>query len=103
MGEAGAAPDYFVSLDGGLGVIVPGTGQAFEMLRSDDTVRFRVASDPIPVFFSTGEDNRVTLSDGSTAASAFIVRPPLEPADGAFGSFESVAFPDSSCATRATG
>lgn len=92
-GEAGAAPDYFVSLDGGLGVIVPGTGQAFEMLRSDDTVRFRVASGPDAGLFLTGEDNRVTLSDGSTAASAFLVRPPLEPADGAFGSFESVAFP----------
>lgn len=92
-GTDGAAPDYFVAVDAaGEGVIVEGEGVALTALRQGDQVVFQVAEGPFKGQVLIGEDDRVVLGEFRSEAF-FLVRPPLEPVDGNFASFESEAYP----------
>lgn len=92
-GTNGDAEDFFAAVDEqGEGLILPGAGTAFAIRREGDRVAFQIPDGPFRDLMLTGEDNRTTLQP-YTPAAIFIVRPPLEPTEGNFASFESEAFP----------
>lgn len=87
------SPDYYVAADGAAeGVIVEGEGMPLLVVRDGDIVMFQAAEGALQDTVLIAEDDRAMFGDFAEAAF-FVVRPPLEPTEGNFASFESVAFP----------
>lgn len=90
---ANQGPDYYVAVDGAAeGVIVEGEGLPLLVLRDGDRVVFQAADGDFKDMVLIAEDDRAVFGQFSDAAF-FLIRPPLEPTEGNFASFESEAYP----------